>query len=56
VLEKGEEWNQTMTFDLLHKGYFRFDFDLYIQEDQQSPYKYGNLHFWFGVLDPSEPV
>ncbi len=53
-LDKGEEWNQSISFELLHKGYFRLDFDLYIQDGQLPPYKYGNLHFWFGVLDPSQ--
>ena len=56
VLQKGEEWNQTMSFELVVKGYFRLDFDLYIQEQQLPPYKYGNLHFWFGVVDFSQPI
>ncbi len=53
ALQEGEEWNQTMTFELLVTGHFRLDFDLYIQEGQLPPYKYGNLHFWFGVFDLS---
>ncbi|OGS42994.1 MAG: hypothetical protein A3K76_01120 [Euryarchaeota archaeon RBG_13_57_23] len=56
TLQKGEEWNQTMTFDLLVTGNFRLDFDLYIQEELQPPYRYGNLHFWFGVFDFSQPI
>jgi len=53
VLQDGEVWNQTMTFELVESGHFRLDFDLYIQEEQLPPYKYGNLHFWFGVVYPS---
>jgi hypothetical protein len=53
VLQKGETWNQTMSFDLTVTGHFRLDFDLYIQEEQQPPYKYANLHFWIGVVDPA---
>jgi uncharacterized membrane protein len=49
VLDKGEEWNQTMVFNLTLDGYIRLDFDLFIQDDLQPPYKYGNLHLWIRV-------
>lgn len=51
TMQKGEVWNQTVSFNLTLSGYFRLDFDLYIQEDDLPPYLYGNLHIWIRVLD-----
>lgn len=50
-LEKGELWNQTTAFNLTRQGYFRLDFDLYIQEGAKPPLLYGNLHLWIAVLE-----
>jgi uncharacterized membrane protein len=55
TMDKGETWNQTTTVHFGEAGYFRLDFDLYIQEDSQPPYLYGNLHLWIGVF-PSASV
>jgi hypothetical protein len=30
------------------------DFDLYIQNEEEPQYFYGNLHLWFGVLAEPE--
>jgi len=53
TMAEGDLWNETFVFDLNTTGYFRLDFDLYIQEEGKPPYLYGNLHLWFGVYDPS---
>jgi len=52
-MAEGETWNETFVFVLDTLGYFRLDFDLYIQEEGKPPYLYGNLHLWFGVYDAS---
>ena len=52
VLQKNEVWNQTVSFNLTQAGYSRLDFDLYIQDGQEPPYHYGNLHIWIRVLAP----
>ncbi len=49
ALGKGDTWNQTVVFELVQYGYFRLDFDLYIQEGAKAPYLYGNLHLWISV-------
>ncbi len=49
-LDKGELWTQTVVFWLNVTGYYRVDFDLYIQEGGEPKYLYGNLHLWFGVV------
>ncbi len=54
VLEKGQLWNQTVSFNLTDAGFSRLDFDLYIQSGQEPPYLYGNLHLWVRVLLPWE--
>jgi len=48
-LAKGEEWNVTITLTLNESGTNRIDFDLYIQEEGEEAYFYGNLHMWFWV-------
>jgi uncharacterized membrane protein len=53
-LEEGEIWTQTVVFWLNVTGYFRVDFDLYIQNEEEPQYFYGNLHLWFGVLAEPE--
>jgi uncharacterized membrane protein len=55
VLQKGQVWNQTVSFNLINAGCFsRLDFDLYIQMGLEPPYLYGNLHLWVRVLLLSE--
>ncbi len=49
TLEKGETVNQTVTYQLDTSGIWRLDFDLYIQEQGQVAFFYGNLHLWFSV-------
>lgn len=48
-LAEGESWNGTYNFTLNMVGYFRIDFDLYIRDESNPPYLYGNLHLWFVV-------
>lgn len=50
-LERGETWTKSFVFNLTMIGYFRVDFDLYIQDDENPPYLYGNLHLWFTVTE-----
>lgn len=50
-LERGALWNQTVSFNLTELGYYRLDFDLYIQEADEPPVLYGNLHLWIGVVE-----
>jgi hypothetical protein len=54
VLQKGQVWNQSVSFNLTNEGLSRFDFDLYIQKGPEPPYLYGNLHLWCRVLMPWE--
>lgn len=49
ILQKGEYWNQTVSVPITELGYFRLNFDLYIQEGGDLPYLYGNLHLWVSV-------
>jgi uncharacterized membrane protein len=49
TLERGEDWNVTITYDLLAEGIWVLDFDLYIQEEGQAAYFYANLHVWISV-------
>ena len=49
TLEKGEVWNVTISANLTSPGIYRFDFDLYIQEEGKPRYFYGNLHIWVKV-------
>lgn len=56
TMDKGEIWNQTATVHFGELGYFRLDFDLYIQEDAQPPLLYGNLHLWIQVWSPASVV
>ncbi len=53
-LEEGEIWTQTVVFLLNETGDFRVDFDLYIQNEEEPQYLYGNLHLWFDVLAEPE--
>jgi hypothetical protein len=46
TMKKGETWNKSVSIPLTDSGYFRLDFDLYIQKSDQPPYLYGNLHLW----------
>jgi len=48
-LAKGETWNETVAIDMVYWGVFRLDFDLYIQEEGEPQYFYGNLHLWIDV-------
>lgn len=50
TLADGELWTQTVTFWLNATGYFRVDFDLYINKVGEPPYLYGNLHLYFAVV------
>ncbi|MBN1677570.1 MAG: DUF1616 domain-containing protein [Candidatus Thermoplasmatota archaeon] len=50
TLAAGELWVQTVVFDLDVLGFLRIDLDLYIQEEDDPPNFYGNLHLWFDVL------
>lgn len=52
-VDEGELWVQTVVFWLNVTGDQRVDFDLYIQNEGEPQYFYGNLHLWFSVL--SEP-
>ena len=52
TMNKGETWNQTVTMHITELGYFRLDFDLYIQADARSSTLYGNLHLWIEVSPP----
>lgn len=56
TMNRGETWNQTVTVHFGELGYFRLDFDLYIQKDSQPPYLYGNLHLWIQVWPPVSVV
>jgi uncharacterized membrane protein len=56
TMKKGETRNQTVTMHFEELGYFRLDFDLYIQEDAQPPYLYANLHLWIDVWPPESVV
>ncbi|MBU1914140.1 MAG: DUF1616 domain-containing protein, partial [Candidatus Thermoplasmatota archaeon] len=56
IMNKGETWNQTVEMHFTESGYFRLDFDLYIQEDAQPPTLYGNLHLWIEVWPPESVV
>ena len=51
TLEKDEGWNHTVMFNLTLPGYFRLDFDLFIQDGDRPPYLYGNLHIWIRVIE-----
>jgi uncharacterized membrane protein len=46
TMKEGETWNKSVSIQLTDSGYFRLDFDLYIQKSDQPPYLYGNLHLW----------
>lgn len=50
LMADGELWIQTVTFALNVTGYYRVNFDLYIQNEGEPQYLYGNLHLWFGVV------
>jgi len=50
-MAKNELWNVTIVFTLGEPGTYRIDFDLYIQEEGEEAYFYGNLHMWFQVVD-----
>ncbi len=56
IIDRGETWNKTVTMQMTEGGYFRLDFDLYIQEDAQPRYLYGNLHMWIAVSPPGSDV
>ena len=49
LLEKGQTWEVPVDVDLIYYGVFRIDFDLYITEEGQQEYLYGNLHLWVNV-------
>ncbi len=49
TLDRGEDWNITITYDLMVEGIWVLDFDLYIQEEGQEAYFYANLHLWISV-------
>lgn len=50
-MEEGETWFVNVTFHLDQTGVWRFDFDLYIREEGQAQYLYGNLHVWLSVVE-----
>ena len=50
-MEDGDTQFVNITFELDQPGEWRFDFDLYIQEEGQEEYLYGNLHIWLDVAD-----
>lgn len=52
-MAEGDIWNETFVYVLDALGYFRLEFDLYIQEEDKPPYLYGNLHLWIVVYDDS---
>ncbi len=49
TMEEGGTQFVNVTFHLDQAGVWRFDFDLYIQEEGQAEYLYGNLHVWLSV-------
>lgn len=49
TMDEGDTRFINVTFDLDLPGVWRFDFDLYIQEQGQAEYLYGNLHVWLSV-------
>ncbi len=49
TMEEGDTQFVNVTFHLDQAGVWRFDFDLYIQEEGQAEYLYGNLHVWLSV-------
>ncbi|MCJ7607953.1 MAG: DUF1616 domain-containing protein [Thermoplasmata archaeon] len=49
TLERGEDWNVTIAYDLLTEGVWVLHFDLYIQEEGHDAYFYANLHVWISV-------
>ncbi len=53
-MDEGDLWNQTVVFWLNATGHFRVDFDLYILNEGEPQYLYGNLHLWFDVLAEPE--
>jgi uncharacterized membrane protein len=51
TMDEGETQSVDVTFALDQPGVWRFDFDLYIQEEGQERYLYGNLHLWLSVVE-----
>jgi uncharacterized membrane protein len=51
TMDEGDTRFVNVTFALDQPGVWRFDFDLYIQEEAQAPYLYGNLHVWLSVVE-----
>jgi uncharacterized membrane protein len=49
LLDKGEDWNQSVNISLVYYGDFTVNFNLYIQPDGGAEYFYGNLHIWVSV-------
>ncbi|MEM0343092.1 MAG: DUF1616 domain-containing protein [Thermoplasmata archaeon] len=49
VLQEGELWQMMFNIPLYQKGEFLLNFDLYIQEQGEPEYFYGNLHLWVKV-------
>jgi len=50
-MAEGDTQFVNVTFALDQPGVWRFDFDLYIQEEGQERYLYGNLHLWLSVIE-----
>lgn len=50
-MDEGDTRFVNVTFALDQPGVWRFDFDLYIREEGQAPYLYGNLHVWLSVVE-----
>ncbi len=50
-MEEGETWFVNVTFPMDQLGIWRFDFDLYIMEEGEPQYLYGNLHVWVAVAE-----
>jgi len=48
-LSDGESWKDFVNIDLIYYGVVKIDFDLYIIEEGQPEYFYGNLHLWVTV-------
>jgi len=51
TMDEGDTRFVNVTFALDQPGVWRFDFDLYIQEEGQERYLYGNLHLWLDVVE-----
>lgn len=51
TMDEGDTRFVNVTFALDQTGIWRFDFDLYIQEEGQAQYLYGNLHVWLSVVE-----